>query len=112
MATCMESCENYTYMAGNLVAEVGELWGKVSKAMRKGQITTTMTGNIAYRFDTIEELVEFKKELFKEAGDVLWQLSGLCSVMMWKLEDVAQGNLDKLASRQRRGVIDGSGDNR
>lgn len=32
--------------------------------------------------------------------------------MGWNLEDVAQGNLDKLASRKARGVIDGSGDNR
>ena len=32
--------------------------------------------------------------------------------MGWDLEDVAQGNLDKLASRQQRGVIDGNGDNR
>jgi hypothetical protein len=32
--------------------------------------------------------------------------------MGWDLEDVAQGNLDKLASRKQRGVIDGNGDNR
>ena len=51
-------------------------------------------------------------DLRKEAGDVLWQLSGLCSVMGWKLEDIAQDNLDKLLSRKERGVIDGNGDNR
>jgi NTP pyrophosphatase (non-canonical NTP hydrolase) len=55
---------------------------------------------------------ELDAELKKEAGDILWQLSGLCQVMGWELEDVATGNLDKLASRQRRGVIDGNGDNR
>nr|CAI9751227.1 hypothetical protein WMHIBSEC_WMHIBSEC_CDS_0051 [Caudoviricetes sp.]CAI9751786.1 hypothetical protein AZFZUZMX_AZFZUZMX_CDS_0051 [Caudoviricetes sp.] len=32
--------------------------------------------------------------------------------MGWKLEDVAKLNLEKLASRQQRGVIDGNGDNR
>lgn len=32
--------------------------------------------------------------------------------MCWTLEDVAQANLDKLASRQQRGVIDGNGDHR
>lgn len=53
-----------------------------------------------------------KDELKKEAGDILWQLAGLCWVMGWDLEDVAQGNLDKLASRKQRGVIDGDGDNR
>jgi len=50
--------------------------------------------------------------LQKEAGDILWQLSGLCEVMGWKLDDIAMMNLQKLASRQRRGVIDGEGDNR
>ena len=55
---------------------------------------------------------ELNAEPKKEAGDILWQLSGLCHVMGWELEDVAQGNLDKLASRQERGVIDGNGDNR
>ena len=55
---------------------------------------------------------EWDEELKKEAGDILWQLSGLCEVMGWSLEEVAQQNLDKLASRKQRNVIDGSGDNR
>ena len=57
---------------------------------------------------TNEEIQDLQKEL----GDVLWQLSGLCSVMGWSLEEVAQQNLDKLASRQQRNVIEGNGDNR
>jgi hypothetical protein len=32
--------------------------------------------------------------------------------MDYSLEEIAQTNLDKLASRQERGVITGSGDNR
>jgi NTP pyrophosphatase (non-canonical NTP hydrolase) len=51
-------------------------------------------------------------EYMAEAGDILWQLSGLCKVMGWGLEDVAKANLEKLASRKQRGVIDGEGDNR
>ena len=47
-----------------------------------------------------------------EAGDILCELAGLCSVMGWDLEKIAQMNLDKLASRKQRGVIDGNGDNR
>ena len=38
--------------------------------------------------------------------------AGLCRVMGWTLEEVCQANLDKLASRKGRGVIDGNGDNR
>lgn len=61
-------------------------------------------------FDTNEstELQAVKGEL----GDVFWQLSGLCKVLSFTLEDVAQSNLEKLASRKQRGVIDGNGDNR
>ena len=51
-----------------------------------------------------------EKELKKEAGDVLWQLSGLCTIMGWSLEDVAQINLDKLSARKAVGTIDGNGD--
>lgn len=47
-----------------------------------------------------------------ELGDILWQLSGLCHVMGYTLDDIAESNLAKLASRKERGVIDGNGDNR
>ena len=54
--------------------------------------------------------IETNIELQKEAGDILWQLSGLCSVMGWPLEDIAKMNLHKLAMRKAAGTIDGSGD--
>ena len=37
--------------------------------------------------------------------DILWQLAGLCKTFGWTLEDVAQGNLDKLAARKAEGTI-------
>lgn len=113
MSTCMDSCNNYSYMMDNLAAEVGEFSGKIAKAKRKKMIRFTEDGNIEFTEDvTIGEGLDFHTELMKEAGDILWQLSGLCHVFGWSLADVGQGNLDKLASRQRRGVIDGNGDNR
>jgi NTP pyrophosphatase (non-canonical NTP hydrolase) len=113
MSTCMDSCNNYSYMMDNLAAEVGEFAGKIAKAKRKGMIRFTEDGNIDFVTDvTIGEALDFHSELMKEAGDILWQLSGLCHVFGWSLADVGQGNLDKLASRQQRGVIDGNGDNR
>lgn len=51
-------------------------------------------------------------DLFCEAGDILWQLAGLCDTFGWTLEQVAEANLTKLASRKERGVIDGNGDYR
>ena len=105
----MESSKNYSYMAGNLSAEVGELQGKVHKAQRKGLLEFSPNGHIVWKAD-LEKMREFMIELAKEAGDVLWQISGLCSVMGWDLEDVAQMNLDKLAARKAAGTIDGNGD--
>lgn len=109
MTTCTESSRNYCYMAGNLSAEVGELQGKVHKAQRKEQLEFNHKGDIVWLGD-LEDEMTFYEELMKEAGDVLWQLSGVCSVMGWRLEDVAQMNLEKLAARKKAGTIIGSGD--
>lgn len=108
MTTCLPTSENISYMDLNLVGEVGELNSKIAKHIRKGKLMIERN-----RLVTLEGFTqEDREELQKEAGDILWQLSGLCSVMGWSLEDVAQQNLDKLASRKERNVIDGSGDNR
>ena len=114
MNTCMDSCDNFSYMFINLVGEVGEFASKVAKAIRKddasigSKLYTSMPGDE----DNLFIKSSYREELMKEAGDILWQLSGLCSVMGWDLEQIAAMNLTKLASRQQRGVIDGNGDNR
>ena len=113
MTTCLPEAENFTYMMLNLVGEVGEFAGKVAKAIRKGQYKTKPNGNLCAAISlSMEDHINLRDELAKEAGDILWQLSGLCSVMGWRLEDIAQQNLDKLADRKFRQVIDGSGDDR
>lgn len=106
MATCMPSCDNFSYMFLNLVGEIGELASKVAKQIRKDK--GFISSNKLYlNIDNTDY-----NDIRKEAGDILWQLSGLCDVMGWSLEDTAQENLNKLASRKQRGVIDGDGDNR
>lgn len=121
MTTCMDSCENFSYMFLNLVGEVGEFASKVAKAIRKNQCSIGLEPHIAEQanYDGMfaNELWDFapnekerRNELMKEAGDILWQLSGLCLIMGWKLEDIAQMNLDKLAARKAIGTIDGNGD--
>jgi len=107
MTTCTNSSRNFAYMMLNLVGEVGEFASKVAKHIRKqkADINENLIRPFALNTDDLNELK-------KEAGDCLWQLSGLCSVMGWSLEEVAQMNLDKLADRQKRDVIVGEGDNR
>ncbi len=113
MTTCLPEAENFTYMMLNLVGEVGEFAGKVAKAIRKGQVKMKTNGSPCPVISAkVQDVIDYNDALKKEAGDILWQLSGLCSVMGWRLEDIAQQNLDKLADRKSRQVIDGSGDDR
>lgn len=119
MTTCMESSNNFSYMFLNLVGEVGELSSKIAKAIRKKQVSIGGKTSIGRNCFMVRDddpamldfdVLAFDEELKKEAGDILWQLSGLCTVMGWSLEEVAQINLDKLAARKAAGTIDGNGD--
>ena len=120
MTTCLPESENFSYMMLNLVGEVGELASKVAKMIRKGQVAFRTDGNLLTAskngFKTqdadCDEIVQRELDMQAEAGDILWQLSGLCSVMGWQLEDIARQNLTKLADRKARHVIDGNGDRR
>lgn len=108
MQTCMDSCDNFSYMFLNLVGEVGELASKVAKHIRKGkaEIVDNRLCDGADEMLSKHDLAELRLE----CGDIIWQVAGLCKVMGWSLEEVCQENLDKLASRKERGVIDGNGD--
>lgn len=107
MATCLPSCNNFSYMMLNLVGEVGELASKVAKSIRKEDAEID-DNRLCYYHS--KEAKEADNALMLEAGDVLWQLAGLCKVMGWSLEDVAQANIDKLAARKMAGTIIGNGD--
>lgn len=111
LTTCMPSCNNFAYMFINLVGELGEMASKVAKLIRKEE-ASVIHDKIYITVATPQETQETREALKGELGDILWQLSGLCHTFGLSLEDVAQYNLDKLASRHRRGVIDGNGDNR
>lgn len=90
--TALETAKNPAYMVANLTSEAGEVAGKYAKWIRDGVLD--------------------EEGMQKEAGDVLWQLAGLSTVMGWSLADIASKNLQKLADRQSRLTISGSGDER
>ena len=111
MGTCMPTCENISYMLLNLVGEVGEFSSKIAKCIRKGEM---MIKDNHLCLDSKQftkgSLERLKESLMAEAGDICWQLSGLCTVMGWDLEEVAEYNLKKLAERKKNGTIAGNGD--
>lgn len=138
MTTCMQSSYNVAYMFLNLVGEVGELaekmaenmtdkswikaltkltnvlkpFGETAKSIRK-EPKNLAAADIRAAFERVAYAdPEKMAEMSKEVGDIMWQLNGLMTAMGLISEEVAQQNLDKLASRQEREVIDGDGDNR
>lgn len=88
---------NFVYPTLGLCGETGEVAEKIKKIIRDK--------NFVIDQET-QELLE------KELGDVLWYLANICSKLKVSMDDVAKKNIEKLASRQQRGVIHGSGDNR
>ena len=118
MSTCMDSSCNMSYMAMGLVSEVGELTGKIAKAIRKGDVYIGSEANdsdLHYSKSFLGDryrCYQWEMDLMHELGDILWFAAGIAEVMRWTLDEVAEENISKLASRQKRGVIDGNGDNR
>ena len=111
METCMPTCDNISYMLLNLVGEVGEFASKIAKGIRKGEMIIK-DNNLCLNPEKVteESLARLDESLMAEAGDILWQLSGLCAIMGWDLEGVAEYNLKKLAERKKNGTIAGNGD--
>ena len=91
--------------------EVGEFSDKIAKAVRKEQVIINENDLCSAGIED-SDYKKLLSECKKEAGDILWQLSGLCNVMGWSLDEVATENLAKLQDRKKRNVIVGNGDNR
>jgi NTP pyrophosphatase (non-canonical NTP hydrolase) len=85
------------YPALGLAGEAGEVAEHAKKTIRDdgGRVTE-----------------ERRAAMAKELGDVLWYVAQLASELKLDLDEIARSNLDKLLSRQQRGVLSGSGDDR
>lgn len=80
-----------------LVGESGEIAEKLKKWIRD--------------HESDERKID-RQDIAEELGDVLWYLAVLADYLDLDLDDIAQSNLAKLASRQARGVLGGAGDHR
>jgi NTP pyrophosphatase (non-canonical NTP hydrolase) len=96
-ATYPRAGDDLTYPALGLCGEAGEVAEKVKKTLRDDDGVLTD---------------ERREALSRELGDVLWYLSQVATEAGLDLEEIAAENLDKLFSRQERGVLRGSGDDR
>jgi NTP pyrophosphatase (non-canonical NTP hydrolase) len=88
---------NPYYPTLGLCGEAGEVAEKIKKVMRDDG------GDIS---------IEKSAEIMKEIGDVLWYIAALCEELDIDMETCAILNIEKLKSRQQRGTLQGSGDNR
>ena len=80
-----------------IAGEAGEVTDKVKKIIRD-------KGGYASEED--------RMEIAKELGDVLWYVANVARYMGVSLSDIAEGNIEKLASRKKRNKLHGEGDNR
>ena len=89
--------DEFMHRVLGLVGEAGEIAEKVQKLVRdkNGDLAQLDRGDMA-----------------AELGDVLWYAAVLANVLDLSRNDVVQRNVGKLADRQRRAVLGGSGDNR
>ena len=80
-----------------LAGEAGEVADKVKKIVRD------KSGKV---------LDGDREEVVKELGDVLWYVATIARYLEVPLSEVAEKNVEKLGSREKRGKLHGSGDNR
>lgn len=85
------------YTTLGLVGEAGELANKLKKVIRDNN------GVLTY---------EVQEALADELGDVLWYVAMVAEELDYTLNDIATGNLTKLAARQAKGTLKGAGDDR
>lgn len=88
---------NLYYPTLGLCGEAGEVAEKVKKLHRD-------------KHGIIDQ--EFKDQITKELGDVLWYITAICIELNLTLSTVAGLNIEKLYDRKDRNKLGGSGDHR
>jgi NTP pyrophosphatase (non-canonical NTP hydrolase) len=84
--------QSIIYPALGLAGEAGEVAEKVKKWIRDGNLD--------------------RDAIAKELGDVMWYIAAMATDLDLDLDRIADMNIQKLADREMRGKIRGSGDDR
>jgi NTP pyrophosphatase (non-canonical NTP hydrolase) len=92
------------YLFTGAAGEIGELCSLYAKAVRDDYYETSDYQS--------KNVVDFKLNLAKELGDVLWFVASLAHYYGFSLHEIAEANINKLEDRKKRNVIGGSGDKR
>lgn len=100
------------YCGLKLAGESGEVAENIGKAVRDDGLMLRDESYASPMFFPQPISLERLEKLSKELGDVLWYISQAATELDLSLAEIAQGNLAKLADRQQRGVLKGSGDDR
>jgi len=97
LATAKDKNNELFHRVLGLVGEAGEIAEKIKKLVR----------------DHNTDLAKLDMDdMAKELGDTLWYIATLADYFGFTLDEIGTRNIKKLADRDARNVISGSGDNR
>jgi NTP pyrophosphatase (non-canonical NTP hydrolase) len=97
LRTVLLRSNNLPYVALGLASEAGEVATRIKKWIRDGNSDPKNLD---------------KEAISKELGDALWYIAVMADQLGVSMDKIGQENIKKLADRQKRGVLGGSGDNR
>lgn len=90
-------------------AETMLVWNALGLTGEAGEVADLIKKAIFHRHG-LEDATRAK--LKKELGDVCWYVAAVCSGLGFTLEDVMQGNIDKLQERYPEGFTSEASKNR